>query len=173
MSRVKKLVFSGLCLALGIVLPLAFHSIVGAGAILLPMHIPVLLCGLVCGWPYGLLVGTLTPLLSSVLTGMPPAPILPGMMCELAVYGFVSGLLITRLPVKKDPLRLYLSLLIAMLCGRITYGLLNSFIFMAGNYSLQLWLTTAFVTGLPGIAAQLLLLPAIVLALRRARIISE
>lgn len=171
MSRVKKLVVAGLCTALCIVLPLAFHAVAGAGAVFLPMHIPVLLCGLLCGWPYGLAVGLLGPLLSSLLTGMPLAARLPGMLCELAVYGLVSGLLVQKLPIKKDLPRLYVSLIAAMLCGRVAYGVLNHFIFMAGDYSLQAWLTAAFVTGLPGIAIQLVLLPPLVLALKRARVV--
>ena len=81
-TYVKKLVFTAVCAALCLVLPMAFHSIPNAGQVILPMHIPVLLCGLVCGWQYGLLCGILGPLVSSVLTAMPPAAILPGMMVE-------------------------------------------------------------------------------------------
>ena len=73
----KQLVLAALCVALGVVLPVAFHSIPNAGSVLLPMHIPVLLCGLVCGPVYGLLSGILTPLLSSMITGMPPIAYLP------------------------------------------------------------------------------------------------
>ncbi|HBN82057.1 MAG TPA: ECF transporter S component, partial [Ruminococcaceae bacterium] len=83
-NQTKKLTAAGMCIALGIVLPIAFHAIPNAGSILLPMHIPVLLCGLLCGWPYGLACGVLSPLLSSLLTGMPPAAYLPSMVCELA-----------------------------------------------------------------------------------------
>ncbi|MEG1275596.1 MAG: ECF transporter S component, partial [Ruthenibacterium sp.] len=91
-NRTKKLVLAALCVALGMILPMAFHAVPNAGGIFLPMHIPVLLCGLVCGWQYGLACGVLAPLLSSLITGMPPAAFLPGMLCELAVYGLVSGL---------------------------------------------------------------------------------
>ena len=93
MSQVKRLIFAGLCVALGVVLPIALHSVANAGSIFLPMHIPVLLCGLICGWPYGLACGVLAPILSHLITGMPPAAILPGMLFELAVYGLVSGLM--------------------------------------------------------------------------------
>ena len=76
----KNLAFCALCIALCVVLPMAFHAIANAGMIFLPMHIPVLLCGLACGWPYGLICGVLGPLLSGVLTGMPGPAVLPGMM---------------------------------------------------------------------------------------------
>ena len=84
---------SALCVALGVVLPVAFHSIPNAGSVLRPMHIPVRLCGLVCGPVYGLLSGILTPLLSSMITGMPPMAYLPSMLCELAAYGLAAGVL--------------------------------------------------------------------------------
>ena len=92
-SATRKLVMAAMCAALGVVLPQAFHMVPNAGSVLLPMHIPVLLCGLACGWPYGLACGILAPLLSSLLTGMPPAAYLPSMLCELAAYGLVSGLM--------------------------------------------------------------------------------
>ena len=89
----KNLAFCALCIALCVVLPMAFHAIANAGPIFLPMHIPVLLCGLACGWPYGLVCGLLGPVLSGVLTGMPSPAVLPGMMVECGVYGLVSGLM--------------------------------------------------------------------------------
>ena len=91
-SYVRNLVFTAVCAALCIVVPMAFHTIPNAGVVFLPMHIPVLLCGLMCGWPYGLLCGLIGPLLSSLTTGMPPAAMLPSMMVECAVYGLVTGL---------------------------------------------------------------------------------
>lgn len=91
-STTKKLVSCALCIAIGVLLPMAFHVIPNAGSIFLPMHIPVLICGLFCGAPYGLACGIITPFLSSMTTGMPPAMILPQMMIELAVYGLVTGL---------------------------------------------------------------------------------
>lgn len=91
-STTKKLVSSALCIAIGVLLPMAFHVIPNGGSVFLPMHIPVLICGLFCGAPYGLACGIITPFLSSMTTGMPPAMILPQMMIELAVYGLVTGL---------------------------------------------------------------------------------
>ena len=116
----KQLVLAALCVALGVVLPVAFHSIPNAGSVLLPMHIPVLLCGLVCGPVYGLLSGILTPLLSSMITGMPPMAYLPGMLCELAAYGLVSGVLWHK--AKHTVPMMYASLVTAMVAGRLVWG---------------------------------------------------
>lgn len=174
MSKTKKyvweLVISALCVALGVVLPVAFHGIPNAGSILLPMHIPVLLCGLLCGPAYGLACGILTPLMSSLITTMPPMAILPSMICELAVYGFVAGLLILLVRTGSQIANVYISLVGAMLIGRVVYGAVNALIFRAGEYSMQMWLTASFVTALPGIVIQLVLLPLVVLALRRAKL---
>ena len=84
LSYVKKAILTAACIALCVVLPMAFHAIPNAGNIYCPMHMPVLLCGLVCGWPFGLLCGVAGPLLSSLFTGMPPAAYLPSMIIELA-----------------------------------------------------------------------------------------
>lgn len=171
MKKTKNLIIAGLCVALAIVLPIAFHSIPNAGTIFLPMHIPVLLCGLICGPVYGLACGILAPLISSFATAMPPVAILPGMLCELAVYGLVSGLLTRIIKTKYKMLNLYLSLAGAMLCGRIVGGALNALIFRAGNYSMQIWLTSSFITAIPGIIIQLIVIPLVVITLRRARLI--
>ena len=173
MTSVKRLILAALCVSLGVVLPLAFQSIANAGSIFLPMHIPVLLCGLVCGWPFGLACGILTPLLSSLMTGMPPAAFLPSMLIELAIYGFVAGLLMRVIKTGKFTLDVLLSLIGAMLAGRLVFGLLNALIFRAGAYSLAAWTGAAFVTALPGIAIQLIIIPVLVLALKRAKLIAE
>jgi len=171
MSKTKKLVLTAMFIAIGIVLPLAFHTIPNAGRIFLPMHIPILLCGLVIGFPYGLACGIITPLLSSLLTGMPPAVILPSMVCELAVYGTVSSLLMRYVLVKNLFAKTYISLIGAMLAGRIIFGLLNAFIISVGDYSMQMWLTTAFITALPGVAIQIVIIPIIVLALQKSKLV--
>ena len=173
MTNTKRLILAGLCVALGIVLPVAFHSVANAGSIFLPMHIPVLLCGLICGWPYGLACGVLAPLLSSLITGMPPMAFLPSMLCELAVYGFVSGLLMRYVKTGKLLADLYISLVGAMLLGRLVLGLLNAVLFRAGEYSVALWTTSAFVTALPGIVIQLAVIPVLVFALKKSKLIAE
>lgn len=171
--RTKKLVLAALLLAVGVVLPTATHSIPNAGGVLLPMHVPVLLCGLTCGWQYGLACGLLAPSLSHLITGMPPAPVLPAMVCELAAYGLISGLSVAFIHTGKRTADLYVQLLSAMLLGRAVYGAMNALVFRVGAYSMEIFLTAAFVTALPGILIQLALLPALVLALEKARILKS
>lgn len=171
MTSVKKSIITAVCIALCVVLPQAFHAIPNAGTIYCPMHIPVLLCGLVCGWSYGLLCGIAGPLLSSLITGMPPAAILPSMIVECAAYGVISGLLMQKVHTKKVYPDLYISLLVAMLGGRIISGIAKALIFSAGSYSMTAWVTGSFITSLPGIIVQLAFIPSIVYALMKARLI--
>lgn len=170
--KTKNLIITAACIAIGIVLPQVFHAVPNAGSVLLPMHIPVLLCGLTCTWPYGLACGILTPVLSSVITGMPPAAYLPAMVVELAIYGLLSAVFMFLLKKQTFTLRVYTALVLSMVCGRIAYGIVNALIFRAGSYSMQLWLTASFVTALPGIIIQLVVIPVILLALQRAKVIA-
>lgn len=170
LSPVKKLVFSAVCAALCVVLPMAFHAIPNGGSIFLPMHIPVLLCGLICGWPYGGVCGLLGPALSCLITGMPTVAYLPSMMVECCTYGLVSGLLMKFVRTGRPTLDLYISLIAAMILGRTVAGFAKSWIFSPGTAPF-IWVTTSLVTGIPGIIAQLILMPLIVYTLTRARII--
>lgn len=173
MSAVKQSIITAVCIALCVVLPQAFHAVPNAGAIYLPMHIPVLLCGLICGWSYGLLCGLAGPALSALLTGMPPAAVLPGMLVECGVYGLAAGLLMQLVRTKHLYADLYISLAAAMLLGRVVSGIAKALIFSAGSYSMASWVAGSFVTALPGIVIQLALLPSIVYALMRARLIPQ
>ena len=166
--KTRNVIAAAMCTALSVVLPMAFHTIPNAGSILLPMHIPVLLCGFLCSWKLGLLCGVLGPVLSSALTGMPSAAILPSMACELAVYGLVTGALFPRVRTRSRAANIYICLIAAMLCGRAVNGALNALIFQAGSYSMQAWLAASFTTALPGIIVQLALIPALLLVLERA-----
>lgn len=160
----KKLVTAGLMLALGIILPYATaHGFGMSGNILLPMHIPVLLCGFLCGPLYGLLCGLLLPVTNSLLTGMPALyPMAVIMTCELSIYGLVSGWLYKTLTKGNKLVRIYSALLGAMIAGRIAYGLVLWLMLISGTNTGKLSVITAVATGLPGIAAQLVLIPAIV-----------
>ena len=171
MNNTRKLVLTALFVALGVVLPQAFHAIPNAGSIFLPMHIPVLIAGYAVGPVFGLLCGILTPVLSHLIFGMPPAPVLPGMLCELAVYGLMTGVLNKLIKTENSLVKNYLVLIGAMLCGRITYGVLNTLIFRAGQYSMQAWVSAAFVTAIPGIIIQLILIPILVDRLSKANLI--
>ena len=170
LTPVKKLVFTAVCAALCLVLPMAFHTIPNAGQVILPMHIPVLLCGLICGWPYGGVCGLIGPLLSSLLTGMPPAAMLPSMMVECCVYGLVSGLLMRYVRTKYAVADLYISLISAMALGRIVAGFAKALIFTPGTPAFA-WVTTSLVSGIPGIVLQLVLMPLVILALTKARLL--
>lgn len=171
MKSTKNIVLTALFIAIGVVLPQAFHAIPNAGSIFLPMHIPVLMSGYAVGPVFGLICGVLTPLLSHLIFGMPPAPILPSMLCELACYGLMSGLLNRVIKTENKLMKNYLVLIGAMICGRAFYGILNALIFKAGSYSLSAWLSAALITALPGIIIQLILIPALITRLQKANLI--
>ncbi len=170
MNSVKRMTLAAVCAALCVVLPVAFHAVPNAGSVFLPMHIPVLICGMICGWPYGLVCGILGPLLSSVLTGMPPASVLPAMMVECGVYGLTAGLMLRVLRTGKTYLDLYIALTAAMLAGRVVSGIAKALIFSPG-LAMSAWVASSFVTALPGIGIQLVFLPSVVVALMKAGII--
>ncbi len=172
MSSVKKLCLCALCLALCCTLPSAFHM-VGLGQAFSPMHFPVLLCGLVCGWPYGFLCGFAGPLLAHVVTGAPAAAQLIPMVPELCVYGFFAGMIFRLVRTGRIYVDLYAALLPAMLLGRMLGGAVRALVFLGEGraYSLAMWGAAYFVGTLPGIIAQLILLPALALALTRAGLI--
>ena len=169
LTYVKKLVFTAVCSALCLVLPMAFHTIPNAGSIFLPMHIPVLLCGLICGWPFGFVCGLLGPFISS-FTGMPPAAVLPSMMVECAAYGLVTGLMMKYIHTRHSVADLYISMITAMILGRVVAGFAKAWIFTPGTGAFA-WVTTSLVTGIPGICIQLVVMPTVVLALTRAKLI--
>ncbi len=172
MSHVKKIVLCAMCIALCYVLPIAFHS-VGLGGALSPMHIPVLLCGAICGGGYGLLCGLVGPVLSSLLSSMPPLTMLIRMIPELCVYGLSIGLTMRLVRTGKMMADLYISLITAMLLGRIVGGIATAIFYMAtsGVYSITLWASGYFVESIPGIIAHLILVPLLVLTLEKARAI--
>lgn len=171
---VKDLCICAICIALCYVLPVALHGL-GLGSVLSPLHLPVLLCGLVCGGVYGLICGIAGPILSSVLSGMPPATALVSMLPELVTYGLVAGLLMKRVRTGKLYLDLYAALIPAMVLGRIVGGVAKAIFYavMATGevLTLGIWVSSYFVGTFPGIVVQLILLPILVLALIKARII--
>ncbi|MEG1242667.1 MAG: ECF transporter S component [Oscillospiraceae bacterium] len=163
-SKTYKIVVSGLMLALGILLPLlTAHGFGLPGTVLLPMHIPVFLAGLLCGPVYGLICGIIIPAASTLLTGMPAVfPMLPIMLGELASYGFVSGMIY-----KAYNKSAYPALLGAMLCGRIVYGVIFAILMSFNGGMKALSVFAAITTGLPGIAVQLILIPVLVKLINR------
>ncbi len=174
MNSTRELTLTALFIAIGILLPMVFHMSggPGAGRIFLPMHIPIFLAGFLAGPSVGLTAGVITPLLSSFLTGMPPlVPTAPMMSAELVVFGLVSGLLY-----KKQQKPLYVSLIAAMLAGRVVYGLLGAFALpLFGLEQVSLWvpLTSAVTTSWPGVLLQLIFIPAIVKAAENLKAFSS
>lgn len=167
-NKTRNLIFGAFFLALGIVLPFLTGHVPGIGSMLLPMHIPVLLCGYICGWQYGMMVGFVLPLLRSVMFGMPPLlPTAAAMAFEMAVYGAVTGILYQKLP--KNAVSIYISLIAAMLAGRLAWGMVSIVLYgIVGNaFSWQIFMAGAFLNAVPGIILQLVLIPAIVLALQK------
>lgn len=165
LKRTEKLVLSGIFIALGLIIPyFTGHAVGVAGTILLPMHIPVLIAGLLLGPGFGAMCGLITPILSSLLTAMPALwPTLPMMACELIGYGAVAGLLRRKL---KMPL--YVSLIAAMVAGRLVKGVAFAVIMLpAGIHPVIESVTGTVVTGLPGIVIQLAFIPAIVKLLEK------
>ena len=172
MSSVKKICICAFCTAMCYVLPQAFHLLM-LGTVFSPMHLPVLLCGLICGWPYGLVCGVFGPILSSLLSGMPPAPVLISMVPELCVYGLITGLGMKLIRTGKTLLDLYLSLLPALVLGRVAGGVAQALLYLSRteSYTIALWAGSYVVGTLPAVALQLVLLPALVWALMRAGLI--
>jgi LytS/YehU family sensor histidine kinase len=170
-EKILKIVFSAMFLALCYVLPFLTGQIPEIGSMLCPMHIPVLLCGFVCGWPWGLIVGVTAPLLRSFTLSMPP--LFPTAICmafELATYGAVSGLLHKILP-KKKPF-IYVSLLVSMLIGRIVWGV-AMLICMSINgnaFTFTAFIAGAFTNAIPGIIIQILLIPVIIMIIENPKI---
>lgn len=172
-NYILRLVISALLLAIGFVLPFLTGQIPEIGSMLLPLHIPVLICGFVCGWPWGLALGFVLPILRSLFFGMPPmVPTALAMAFEMAAYGAVSGLLYQKL--SKKPVNVYISLVLAMLAGRIVWGLVSIPIyaaFAATPFAIGMFWMGGFVKAWPGIVLQIVLVPVIVLALERAKIL--
>ena len=163
-AKTYKLVLSALFLALCLVLPIVTGGIPAIGNMLLPMHIPVLLCGLICGWQYGLVIGFVAPLLRSVLFGMPPMyPVAIAMAFELAAYGLIIGLVYAAVHKRG----------IAALYGSLIWGLAEIVLLgLAGNaFTMQAFLSGALLSAVPGIVLQLVLIPAVMVALDRTGVV--
>ena len=164
-KNVKQMTLAALFLALGLVLPFFTGQIPQIGSMLLPMHIPVFLCGLICGWQYGAAVGFLVPLMRSFLFGMPPLfPTAISMAFELLTYGLTVGLLYSRS--RWQCIRaLYRCLLAAMVAGRAVWGVVQAVLLgLSGS-------ARALLNAIPGIILQLILIPVVMLALNRTGLV--
>ncbi len=170
----KNLALSAMFLAIGFVLPFLTGQIPQIGTMLLPMHIPVFLCGLICGWQYGAVVGFILPLLRSLIFGMPHFfPTATAMAFELMTYGLVSGLLYNKISRWQCIRALYRCLVIAMLAGRVVWAVVQAVQLGLSGSALtrQVFFTEAFLNAIPGIIVQLVLIPAIMVALNRTGLV--
>ena len=171
-NEIQNLAASAICLALCMLLPLLAGQIPQFGNALSPMHIPVLLCGFICGPWYATAIGAAAPLLRFLMFGMPPVmPVGIAMCFELAAYGAMAGILYRVFP--KKPAFVYVSLIIAMVLGRAVWGIamwmLSS---VAGTqFTWELFMTGAFINAVPGIILHIAVIPVLVMALKRVRII--
>ena len=173
-NSILKMILAALFLALTYVLPFLTGQIPEVGSMLCPMHIPVLLCGFICGWQWGLAVGLTAPILRSLILTMPP--IFPTAVCmafELAAYGALAGLMHRLFP-KKKPF-IYCSLLAAMVTGRIVFGaaMLLCMSINGGGYTFSAFITGTVVEAFPGILLQLLLIPPYVMVLEDSKLLKS
>ena len=170
-ERIRKMTYSALFLAIAMVLPLFTGQIPEIGAMLSPMHIPVLLCGFVCGWNWGLAVGLISPVLRSFLFGMPKLfPTAVAMTFELAAYGALAGILYKLLP--KKTWSVYAALIIAMIGGRLVWGAAEYVLLgvTGSEFPLSAFFAGAVINAVPGIILHIALIPLLVIALERAHL---
>lgn len=168
------LALAAMFLALAYVMPFLTGQVPQIGAMLCPMHIPVILCGYICGAPWGFIVGAVAPLLRSLTLGMPTLfPKAVAMAFELAVYGLMSGLLYRALPKKK--INIYASLVLSMIAGRLVWGIVQ-FCCMGmdpAKFGLSAFWAGAVVNALPGIAIQLVLIPILIIVLEKKKVLKN
>ncbi len=174
-KQTLRLTYAAVCLALALVLPFLTGQIPHIGRALSPMHIPVFLCGFICGWPYGMTIGFIAPILRSLLFGM-PSPMIPsgiGMAVELMTYGFLSGLFYKLFP--KKAIHVYSSLILAMIGGRVVWGVTRFVLarLLHVEFPFSAFLAGAVTEAIPGIVLHIVLIPVIVLALQKAKLIPE
>lgn len=167
-KRIFNICFTGVLFAIGYVLPFLTGQIPEIGNMFCPMHLPVLICGFMCGWKYGLFIGIVLPIFRSFTLGMPPLyPTAIAMSFEMGTYGLVTGLLNKK---ADNLLMLIISLLLAMILGRLVWGAVMWVVALTNNvveFSLNIFITGAFLTAWPGIISHLVLVPATVLTYRK------
>lgn len=172
-NNLLRMILAAMFLAIAYILPFFTGQIPEIGAMLCPLHIPVILCGFICGWPWGMAVGFVAPLFRSVILGMPPFfPTAVCMAFELATYGLITGLLHQRLPQKKSSI--YISLIAAMIVGRIVWGI-AMFICLGisgGGFTFAAFMAGAFTNAIPGIIVQIILIPTLVMMLDNKKLIA-
>ena len=170
-TLLRHLVYAAVCLALCMLLPFLTGQIPQIGSALSPMHIPVLLAGFLCGPWWAMAVGFVAPMLRHVWLGMPPLITAIAMSFELAAYGLFSGLLHRLLP--KKTVNIYVSLIGAMILGRIVWGIAMVVISgVSGSaFTWSAFIAGALLNAVPGIILHIVLIPILVMALKRAKVL--
>ena len=171
-DEIKKLILSAIFLAIGFVLPMFFGQIPAIGQVLLPMHIPVFLCGIICDWKYGAIIGFILPLIRSLIFSVPVLyPTAIAVAFEMAVYGLISGL-VYKFFTKKTLLSIYVALIFAMVIGRIIRFIAESTLlgFQGKTLVLKAFFANVIISGIPGIMLHLVLIPLVITTLKKAKI---
>ena len=177
MKKQKNLInlaLSAMFLALAYVLPFITGQVPQIGNMLCPMHFPVIVCGFVCGAPWGMLIGFIAPLLRSLTLGMPVIfPTAVAMAFELAAYGLISGILYRYFPKKKG--YIYCSLIISMIIGRLVWGAAQFIClgFDTSKFSFAAFWAGAITNALPAIALQIIVIPLAVMLLEKTKLMSK
>ena len=168
--HLKKLIISALFLALALVLPFLTGQIPEIGSMLCPMHFPILLCGFVCGWQFGFVVGAVAPILRHFIFAMPPLMVAIPMAFELATYGLVCGIMYIVLPKKNH--FVYASLLVSMISGRLVWGAVKYILtgLSGSSFGISAFFAGAITTAIPGIILQILIIPVIIMLLKKAKL---
>ena len=162
-KKLEKLILSAIFLCIGFVLPMFTMQIKEIGDSLLPMHISVMLCGLICGYKYGFLVGLILPFLRSLIFSMPPLyPNSIWMSAELCTYGLVIGIVYSLLKTKSVK-NVYIALISAMVTGRIVWGIFKTLLLGLNgkSFTLSAFFIGGFADAAIGIVLQLILIPVI------------
>jgi len=192
----KSITYSAISIAIALILPFITGQIPEVGNMLCPMHIPVMLCGFICGPVYGAITGFISPLLRFGIFGIPP--IIPkgiAMAFELATYGFICGFMyrklmyvhrtdpgtdnkgnkgITRVLTKSKEEALK-TLLTAIIAGRMVWGIARYIIakIFILEFPFSAFIAGAFTTAIPGIILQIILIPLLVRLFEKMKIIIE
>ena len=174
-NKLHNVVLAAMFLCIGMLLPLLTSQIKEIGDTLLPMHIPILLCSVVCGWQYGLCVGFMLPFVRSFIFGMPPIyPNAVWMSLELAAYGFAFGFIYNKFKKQKTH-HIYISLISAMVFGRIVWGIAKALLLglKGSSFGISAFIMGGFLDALPGIALQIILVPLIIIFLNKSKITNK
>ena len=162
-TKGKYVVGTVLLSGIGVALPRIFHVLAGsaAGATFLPMHIAVLIAALIFGGISGSIVAGSSIVFSYLLTGMPSLARLPYMLIELVIYAVLLSVL-------NKKFNSYVSLIATIILGRVLYaGVLFAAVNGLGLPTYGISVIDSIVTGLPGIAIQLICVPFIAKAIKK------